>query len=327
MDALRIHVREGWSLDGGQVTVQEHPDRIDYVITPPTPTMLDQLIDYLEHQPYDPPKNSRLPLQSLGLAALAIRWGTYFACLCEPAFPLYAPEQYNYPDAEDAPISRLMNAEMRRMNIEVSANLARLGRMSREEPERFHQLLWRAYQFLPMPLKQAAPHRGLQLRLASAHLAGSVHMLAVSDSDTFREAVQALELPLDANVELQRSRQIVEPPGDWDRVIGNYLAAKGWRNTSIEDYHAGIHLSVDAPLLPAQRRFTPADERQLMKELTGSAYEFLLLYPALFDPTFRTDDPQYRYALPYPKSAFAIYNAGALSYYPTHWSLTDISAE
>lgn len=327
MNTLSVQVTDDFRLDGGQYTIQEHPDRIDYVITPPATPMLDQLIAYLERQPYQADSAQALASQSVGLAALAIRWGTYLACLCEPAFPLYAPEQFNFPEAEGKKISRVMNTEMRRLNIEVSANLARLGRMCREEKSRFHDLLWRAYEYLPMPQKLAAPDHDLRAVLTSTYLAGSLKLLAIDDPAAHRAAVRALGLTVPERSREERMRTIQELPGDPDRVIANQLAARGWRNSLIEEYHRGIHLSVDAPLLPAQRRFTRRDEGKLMKVMSSSAYEFLRIYPELFDPSFRFLNPDSQLGARYPNSALAIYNAGAFSFYPTNWSFTDTSAE
>ena len=41
-------------------------------------------------------------------------------------------------------------------------------------------------------------------------------------------------------------------------------------DAGIEEFHSGIHLSVDALLLPAQRRFTRRHEGKLIKAMSSS---------------------------------------------------------
>ena len=66
-------------------------------------------------------------------------------------------------------------------------------------------------------------------------------------------------------------------------------------DADIEEFHSGIHLSVDALLLPAQRRFTRRHEGKLIKAMSSSAYEFMVIYPELFDPSFQSATPEYQF--------------------------------
>jgi hypothetical protein len=62
----------------------------------------------------------------IGATALCLRWGTYLAVLLDEHKPLD-------PRIGSVEISMISDSEMKRINLEFSANLARLIRMLHEE--------------------------------------------------------------------------------------------------------------------------------------------------------------------------------------------------
>jgi hypothetical protein len=68
---------------------------------------------------------------------------------------------------------------------------------------------------------------------------------------------------------------------DADRFLCNVLVSHAWRNTTIEDVHAGAR----APhaLLPQQQRFTPTTERRLLREVSAILGSVLWAFDDLFD--------------------------------------------
>ncbi len=85
------------------------------------------------------------------VARPCVRWGTYQATLTDA----HAPPHPDLPDRQERQsysYSFISDAEMRRLNIEVSANLARQVRLYRERGRfALSALLAKAHTYLPMP--------------------------------------------------------------------------------------------------------------------------------------------------------------------------------
>ena len=115
------------------------------------------------HQP------ARLPgprtRRTAARTALCLRWGTYLAVLLDEHKPLE-------PRIGSEEISMISDPEMKRINLEFSANLARLICMLHEDEGGCYRLLRLAHQHLAMP--------GLRLR-ECAELFDSFHALTSSD--------------------------------------------------------------------------------------------------------------------------------------------------
>ena len=93
-----------------------------WVIQPPQQPMIDQLLARLDALPNERPDRTSLHTRALGigLAALCVRWGSYFATLMDESTPLH-PDAAVTGTRNDAPSRSLItDSEMMRMNIEVS---------------------------------------------------------------------------------------------------------------------------------------------------------------------------------------------------------------
>jgi hypothetical protein len=323
---LVVRLNEQKTLDMGSYTISDVPDRnaVEYAITPPSVPVFDQVIEYLWAQPEPPYIGYQSRFMSVGFAALAIRWGSYLAALCSPEFTMYAPDTASIPDAQNHSISLIADEEMKRLNIEISANVATLGKIYTEDNMRLYDLMLRAFKYLPMPIKSARPNHELRNQIWATQAAGSLNIYIVQHPEMAAGVLSSFGLE---HSESAQKTDIKPLTGEPDRVIGNYLANVGWRNTLIEDYHAGVHLNIDAPLLPAQRRLSKEDERTLMTTMSSNSYEVMNSFFRLYNSEYQSSDPKFHFMEPYPESATAILNAGFLSMYPSDWSTTERSSE
>src|SRR5260221_8008278 len=134
------------TLDAGSVS--EAADRI--TILPPAIPMIDQLLTYLDGRRRHA-GDIQICHQAVGCAALCVRWGTYLATLTDANAPLH-PDLAGRNEQQSQRYSFISDAEMRRLNIEVSANLARLVRLYRERGRfALYPVPAKAHASLPMP--------------------------------------------------------------------------------------------------------------------------------------------------------------------------------
>jgi hypothetical protein len=286
IDKLLVAVPGALTLDAG--TILEDADRC--TILPPDMPMIDQLVTYLDARPRHS-GDIQVRHQAVGCAALCIRWGTYLATLMAAAAPPH-PALAGPLSRHQRECSLISDAEMRRRNIEVSANLARLVFIFRERGRfALYDLLAKAHIYLPMP-QQSVPKD----REAAALIFAALH----AGADAAQRGL----------------RPIAEQNAD--RFLANVLVSHAWRNTTIEDIHAGARPPY--PLRPHQRRFTQATERRLLREVSAKLGSALWAFDDLFDPSSRHE------ALPaWPKTASALAST-FYSGWATNWSLEDSSS-
>ncbi len=245
----------------------------------------------------------------VGLAALCVRWGTYLATLMDGASELH-PDLPGLSKEQPPGYSFITDAEMKRMNIEVCYNIFRVAQLYRDRGHSgFYELLSKAYTYLPMPQRAVRQNReaGLVLLAFLKHGAGILADAASSESEG------------KAGTTSGSPRAITRiPPGQADRYLANIVALQAWRNTCVEDIHAGgmtVH-----PLKPHQQRFTAPSRRRLLRDVAANLGAVLFWFDALFAERHEFDE------LPrWPETASALvntlYGVSAL-----HWSLADSSA-
>ncbi len=147
MTNLFIDVTDGLTLDAGSVRYSE-----DYIyIEPPKTPLFDQLITFLDTQPYYPNRaHSRYKALGIGIAALCFRYGSYLCTLMDENASHQLAFTRNLDAAQPLQVSAITNSEMRRINIETSSNIARLVTFRQERGQgKFEQLLEQAYSYLP----------------------------------------------------------------------------------------------------------------------------------------------------------------------------------
>lgn len=322
---ITVDLNDQKQLDIGSYVISNIPSRngVEYRIMPPSTPIFAQVVEYLWSQPELPYSGYQKRFLAVGFTALAVRWGSYFAALCAPEFPMYEPNVAAIPDVQGQEISQISDSEMKRLNIEISANIAALGKLYQEDYWRFYDLIDRAYEYLPMPIKSVRPNYDLRNHISIAHAMGSLNIYMAKNPEKTSELLSSLGI----HDEINRNPTLRPIPGEADRVIGNFLANAGWRNTVVERYHAGWDLNVDAPLLPAQRRFSQRDERILIKTLSSKGYEILRSFLTLYDSKGLSSEPRFHFIATYPESASALINAGYLAMYPNDWSTTEQSYE
>jgi hypothetical protein len=216
-----------------------------------------------------------IPGGALTLEAGSVSQGADRITILPPAIPMIdqlltdanAPPHPDLADRQERQShlhSFISDAEMRRLNIEASANLSRLVRLYRERGcFAFYALLAKAHTYLPMP-QQSVPKDAEATALIYGALRAGAGILDRAQEGTSDEGTRA------------QPRLIAER--DADRFLCNVLASHAWRNTTIEDVHAGAR----APhaLLPQQRRFTPVTERRLLREVSAKLGSVLWAFHA-----------------------------------------------
>ena len=282
-------------IDAGHWENVEDGDVISRVIHPPQETMFHQLLAYLDAQPQA--GHREFPSgreEARAMAAVCLRWGTYFAHLTNHDLPLN-------PNAGQAEISQISEDEMKRINIEMSAALAEWIDLRRRDDERYFRLVSGALKLLP---------------LAPSHLAG------YPDKAIFFSLCHAEERVGDAGEAAlaewrETGRQRVQQANQYPtRVFANALTNYGWRNQSgVENLHAGAH-NVSA-LSPTMCRIRVQDERSIVRTVWISLMEGV---SALNQYLFYDKRPW--------EQQVAVYNlADMLLVTPHDWSLTEETCE
>jgi len=312
-EQLDITTPDGYQLHAG--TISEGRDR--FIILPPAIPMLDQLIMHLDRVPlhYGDIQTKHL---GVGLAALCVRWGSYLVTLMDPASTSH-PAVANTSSAQPNHFSMITDAEMMRMNIEVSYNISRLAQLSRKRGRSgFYDLLRKAHQLLPMPQKSVPRNRETTQYIAGSLLEGIVAIggiqlkdISVLTGDDEGVAERA------ANLARRPVRDI--PLEHADRSLANTLACHAWRNTHIETIHAGHR--PEPRLIPHQQRLTSREQRSLLREIAANFGAIYFLWDELFDQDYR-----HNFLPTWPQSAKAMANSFYGSWASSNWSLVDASS-
>ncbi len=312
-EQLDITISDSYQIHAG--TISEGRDR--YIIVPPATPMLDQLITHLDKAPlhYGDIQTKHL---GVGLAALCVRWGSYLPTLLDPASKPH-PALANTSSAQPNHFSMITDAEMMRMNIEVSYNIARLAQISRERGRyAFYDLLRKAHQLLPMPQQSVPRNRETTQYIAGSLLKGNVVIggVQLEDLSSFMgDEEGAAELA--ANLARRPVKDI--PLEHADRSLANTLACHAWRNTQIETIHAG-HMP-EPHLTPHQQRLTSGEQRSLLREIAANFGAIYSLWDALFDEDFRD-----HLSPTWPETAKAMANSFYAAWASSNWSLVDASS-
>jgi hypothetical protein len=321
MDRIVIPLNDDCLLDAGTISthLDEELDRKVFVITPPTVPMFDQVVAYLWSMPEPGYMGYQGRYLGVGLAALCIRWGSYLATLMDPTAPFHERIPQDAKTMQNQDASWLTNREMMRLNIEISYGLGQMCRLFAEDRYRYLELIMRAYHYLPMPQKTARPNKELNEGLWQAQLQGSVMVHINRHPEAIADIVQALQLPNRHGLDTCPFHDI--QLGTEDRVIGNFLANFGWRNTVIETYHGG---QINIPRLkPHERRFSQRDERLLLRELANNMVVVDRALWRLHNPDSQPFPPPLgMYIKFYPDAALALRNSHAMWFYsyPHDWS-------
>lgn len=292
---ITVPIAPNMHLDAGTLRVESAESGLPTrVITPPARPMFWQLVDYLESLPPTGIDAAyQIKHQSVAVTALCLRWGTYFAVLADQTKPLW-----KHAGREE--ISHVTDPEMMRINIESSAALAALIDMMRSDRRRFHTLLQRAIDHLPMPQKQVGRDKS-EDRLAS---------LALAPPDARAKLVA--ELLSGQNSEKHKA-SMRHPT----RTIANALINVAWRNNVIEDIHAGMPAEDDD--LPLDKcRFTLQQYRQVIRNACAGLGQGIYMLDAalgLNNTTWHWEE----FAVPYGAANWPWMVA------PSGWSLTEVS--
>jgi hypothetical protein len=125
---LSVVVQDDLIVDAGRI--EEDSDQV--IILPPERPMMDQLIDYLDARPLPvSARYTKITYLSIGFAALCVRWGSYLATLLDERSDFH-PDLSQGEGSQLESISLVSDSEMRRLNIEISHNIARLVQVYRE---------------------------------------------------------------------------------------------------------------------------------------------------------------------------------------------------
>ena len=279
MKVLSVALTQSSSLDAG--VYGEQGDSI--VIQPPPVAMFDQLLDWLYRQTPPAPSTFQPTWIGIGATALCLRWGTYLAVLLDEHKPLD-------PCAGSAEISMVTDSEMKRINLELSSNLARLIRMLHEDEAGCYRLLHLAQQHLAMPR--------LRVRLCAEAL------------DAFRQLTSHDFWDLagaDLRARMDRVRPIVTQHPY--RILGNSMTLAAWRNGPVESLHSGWVSSYTLN----HRRATDQQSGELMR-FTADRLAAVL---SMFRPWRQRTDT----SIPWPENLAGLYISPYYS--PPTWSLTD----
>lgn len=291
---LTVHVTDALSLDLGRVTPVSVHGEVVRLVEPPKAPLIEQLVRHLEELPRSSQRR-RIPEAAVGLALLTVRWGSYYALLADPNRP-------EWEHADQANVSHLTDAEMKRVNIEASHALSTLVDLCRRQPERFWNLLGLAYQHLPRTRARARIDPSSSLRLYRVLADPHARQQILADAD-----VEALD----------RGREYVgENPR---RVFANALIHGCWRNGPIDSLHAG---QVPDALPVTRSRIRPARQRGLFGRYCDGLGHGLV---ALQQLTAQDDVDWETAALPF--HLLASTPGVHLFAAPPSWSLTATSAD
>jgi hypothetical protein len=237
---LRVRAAEDLELDGGtwkHTGVQE--GWLIATVTPPSVPMFQQVVEYLETKPVPRGGNFRRADEARAAVAACLRWGSYFAVLADSARP-------DALDIADEQVSHIDDAEMARMNIEISAALAWWLTLRGEDDRRYWDLVHRTLEYLPTGPKSVQP-----LAYGDRLLACTMPEMAAHVRNSW---------PPDR---VDRDLGIAATYGV--RVIANTITHVAWRNGPVENVHAGRFQGYDLD----RRRVLPKAEKAIIRHAQG----------------------------------------------------------
>ena len=126
---LQVVVSDELTLDAGRWEEINGETR-RRVIYPPTPTMFEQVMAYLERVADSQPdryEGLSIGREAVAATAICLRWGSYLAVLLDHTKPVFDCVQ-------DPDCSRITDSEMARINIEASAALEQWIELMRRDP-------------------------------------------------------------------------------------------------------------------------------------------------------------------------------------------------
>jgi hypothetical protein len=187
----------------------------------------------------------------------------------------------------------ISDPEMKRINLEFSANLARLIRMLHEDEGGCYRLLSMAHQHLAMP--RLRPRQRSEL-FDAFHVLASPDFWDLAGPDLIARMEEILPI-------------VVQHPY---RILANSMALAAWRNGPIESLHCG---RVVGYTLNHRR----ATNQQSLKLLRFTS-ERLAAVLSRFRPWEQRADP----SVPWPENLAGIYISPRLT--SSTWSLTESSS-
>lgn len=289
---LTVNILDDLVLSAG--TLVESADAVE--VLPPERPMFDQLLDWLGDRPCKQYYGAHGYVVGIGATALCLRYGTWLAALMDDSKPVD-------PRAKDGRSSMISDGEMMRINIEASANLARLLEMIHADDDKARDICWRAYEHLPMPQRKVRQNRIVVALILSSMMV--YHRMARGEPEWRQLEISALQYPF--------------------RAVANTILHIAYRNRhAIENVHAGRWSGYDLE----KRRFTRNQSSEILRSVAES------LGPAATDFAWRNYDdplldvptpwPQRVIGLPYTLPSLTAYLPGAG--YPGNWSLDAQSA-
>jgi hypothetical protein len=279
MKILSVPIAESLNLEAGTLDETAAP----VTILPPAVSLFDQLLEWLSHRESSGRVRISTSEIGIGATALCLRWGSYLAVLLDERKPLD-------PSAVSEEISMVSDSEMKRINLEFSANLARLIRMLHEDETGCYRLLHLAYDHLVMP-RLALKQRGEILEA----LRGLTSAAFWNWADPELKARMARARPI-----------LVRHPY---RVLANSMALSAYRNGPVENLHSGRFTGYSL----IHRRAGEGQSRELMRYTSEHLASVL--------PRFRPWKGNSVDSVPWPENLAGIYVSpwfGARS-----WSLTE----
>lgn len=235
---------EGLNLDAGTLTAGESGQ---VQILPPDTPMIDQVLVYLQ-------AISGEPLHRKKWKRSEISCGVASVCMTASWYSVISdPNRRPHPEMEQPGISMIADTEMKRINIEMSYALARLLELRHQNPETFFCYMTLAHKYLA----RWGMRIGQEVQKAQKLLAA-----ILTSGQT--AAVLLAQQKLEGSDQLRASIQ-----ADPYRVLANFLIQTYYRNTVIEDVHAGRGPST--PYLPHYRRIGYDVDRTVFGSLTRSA--------------------------------------------------------
>jgi hypothetical protein len=180
--------------------------------------------------------------ESRAAVAVCLRWGSYFAVLCDPARPAAS-------DIDDDRTSHIADEELARMNVEISAAIAWWLALCGSDERRYWDLVHRALAYLPTRLKTVRALAGSDRLLvcATAEMAGHVRSSWPADR-------------------LDQALALAERHGI--RLIANAITLQAWRNGPVEDVHAGWGEGYEL----GTRRVLPKAETAIIRQAQSGLY-------------------------------------------------------
>lgn len=177
-------------------------------------------------------------------------------------------------------------------------------------------LLGKAQEHLPMPQKAVTPDAETTRYLWGALYKGGGIIRTLEHPEEVRLWSRFIGSD---DLELIRKYARYITPENASRAVANILAVHSWRNSIIEDFHAGRR---SGNYRPYQKRFTKLSEQKLIRNIAGGMGAIAKYWPELFSDGFSNDPVP-----TWPKTASALSSTGWYSASAQSWSLIDQSSE